>query len=66
MLTTTTEIRAAKAAAIRSRQYTVVVGVVALGVMIVAVWRCRQYASRSDRRVRERRAKRLLLSGAFS
>jgi hypothetical protein len=66
VLTKITEIKEAKAAAKRARQYELAVGVAAIGLILVLVYRCRKYASRAERRVRERRAKRLLNSGGIS
>ena len=42
------------------------VGLVAIVALLLGVYRCRKYSLTADRRVRERRAKRLLNSGGFS
>lgn len=65
-LTHTPEINEAKAAAQRHRNYQLGVGVGAMVLMLCCLYQCWRYQKTADRRVRERRARRLLNSGGIS
>jgi UDP-N-acetylglucosamine-lysosomal-enzyme len=54
------ELRSAQMAATRKKQYTIVVGFLSVFTLLFILWKCYAYASRADRRTRERRATRFL------